>query len=223
MATTAKKAAPATHTKAKKVVKSKTAAKEAAPKLEEVAAADAGQPEVVAAVAAEVAAEAAQEAAAPAAPVTAEAIATAISAHFTTADKEARAGRNLLKKLVQLHAKELKQAQAALKGGRRKREKDPNAPKRPPSGIAKPSKISPELAEFLKVEPGAELARTDVIRQIAGYIKAHKLENPENRREILPNDELGTLLGPKQDDDKITYFNLQRYMRRHFPKAASAQ
>lgn len=143
-----------------------------------------------------------------------------INEHFQTAEKELRAGRALVKKLQQLHNKEIKQAAVALKSGRRKRERDPNAPKRAPSGIAKPSKISGELAAFLKVDPEAELARTDVIRQIAGYIKSNNLENPSNRREIIPDKDLSGLLGlEKGHKEKITYFNLQRWMRPHFPKA----
>lgn len=146
-----------------------------------------------------------------------------INAHFQTAEKELRAGKALVKKLHQLHNKEIKQAAVALKAGRRRRERDPNAPKRAPSGIAKPSKISPELAGFLKVDPTAELARTDVIRQIAGYIKTNNLENPSNRREIIPDKDLSSLLGiEKGHKDKITYFNLQRYMKPHFPKAVAA-
>ena len=136
-------------------------------------------------------------------------------------EKALRANKLLVKKLQQLHNKEIKQAAVALKSGRRKRERDPNAPKRKPSGIAKPSKISPELASFLKVDPEVHLARTDVIAQIAKYIKANNLENPTNRREIIPDKDLSKLLGmEKGHKEKITYFNLQRYMKQHFPKAA---
>ncbi len=144
-----------------------------------------------------------------------------INEHVQTAEKELRASKLLVKKLQQLHNKEIKQAAVALKSGRRKREKDPNAPKRKPSGIAKPSKISPELASFLKVDPEVHLARTDVIAQIAKYIKANNLENPTNRREIIPDKDLTQLLGmDKNNKEKITYFNLQRWMKQHFPKAA---
>ena len=146
----------------------------------------------------------------------------AINTHFQTVEKELRAGKALLKKLNQLHNKELKHAASQLKSGRRKRERDPNAPKRAPSGIAKPSNISPELAAFLKVEPEKQLARTDVIRQIAGYIKSNNLENPTNRREIIPDKDLAKLLNiEKGHKEKITYFNLQRWMKPHFPKAVS--
>lgn len=158
--------------------------------------------------------------------VTAPTIATLIddiNNHFQTAEKELRNGKQLLKRLHQLHNKEIKQAALMSKSGRRKRERDPNAPKRQPSGIAKPSRISPELASFLKVDPEAELARTDVIRQIAGYIKSNNLENPTNRREIIPDKDLSKLLGlQKGHEDKITYFNLQRWMKPHFPKAVVA-
>lgn len=154
-------------------------------------------------------AETAEAVAAASDVVTVESLVSTIGGHFASAEKEIRAGKALLKKLLTTHGKDMKAAAAALKSGRRKRERDPNAPKRAPSGIAKPAKISPELAEFLGVAPDVELARTDVIRQVAGYIKAHNLENPENRREILPDEKLAKLLKyDPNSNEKTSYFNL---------------
>lgn len=196
--------------------------KKAAPKAVKVTENIAPEAEVAAAAVdtASASADAPVAAAVAAAAPSLDSLINTINEHFQTAEKELRAGRALVKKLQQLHNKEIKQAAVALKSGRRKRERDPNAPKRAPSGIAKPSKISGELAAFLKVDPNAELARTDVIRQIAGYIKSNNLENPSNRREIIPDKDLSGLLGlEKGHTEKITYFNLQRWMRPHFPKA----
>ena len=152
-------------------------------------------------------------------PASMEAMVAEISAHFQAAEKEVRAGKMLLKKLHQLHNKEMKAAAVAMKhGARRKRERDPNAPKRAPSGIAKPAKISPELATFLKVDPNTELARTEVIKMIAVYIKANSLENPSNRRQIVPNSALAELLKVDKTAD-LSYFSLQKHLRPHFPKA----
>ena len=92
-------------------------------------------------------------------------------------------------------------------------------PKRAPSGFAKPSKISSELCEFLKKPLGTEMARTEVTKYVTTYIKDHGLQNPENKRHIIPDVKLGKLL-KTGGGDEVTYFNLQKYMKHHFPKTA---
>jgi chromatin remodeling complex protein RSC6 len=89
---------------------------------------------------------------------------------------------------------------------------------RAPSGFVKPTKISDELASFLGKEKGTEMARTDVTREINTYIRAHKLQDKENGRRIIPDTKLATLLKLKNTDE-LTYFNLQKYMSPHFAKA----
>lgn len=140
---------------------------------------------------------------------------------ITNQERELRELRVMVKRAEQVYKREQRlaaqrSARAAPKRKRARAPADPNR-KRNPSGIAKPTKISAELAKFLSVEPSALMARTEVIKQIASYIKEHKLENAENRREIVPDKALGRLLGASKSD-KVTYFNLQRYMKRHFPK-----
>ena len=204
---TADKKANTLEKKEEKVEKAQTAgtAAEAAKEVETVAAE---------AAAAETPATATEEA------VNVDSLVASIAEHFSSAEKEIRAGKALLKKLQQAHNKDLKAAAAALKNGRRQRVKDPNAPKRAASGIAKPGPISEELAAFLGEDPKVELARTEVIRRVAAYIKEHKLENPDNRREIRPNAELSKLLGTTSQDE-ISYFNLQKYMSKHFTKTSA--
>jgi chromatin remodeling complex protein RSC6 len=89
---------------------------------------------------------------------------------------------------------------------------------RAPSGFVKPTKISDELASFLGKEKGTEMARTDVTREINTYIRAHKLQDKDNGRKIIPDTKLATLLKLKKTDE-LTYFNLQKYMSPHFAKA----
>ena len=89
---------------------------------------------------------------------------------------------------------------------------------RQPSGFVKPAKITPELAKFLGKPKGTEMARTEVTREINGYIREHKLQDPKNGRRILADNKLKKLLKLK-DSDELTYFNLQRYMSPHFAKA----
>ena len=110
--------------------------------------------------------------------------------------------------------REIKQANKAARKSKRK------SGNRAPSGFVKPTRISQELAKFLHKPKGTEMARTDVTREINSYIREHKLQDPSNRRRILPDSKLKKLLKLK-DSDELTYFNLQRYMSHHFAKASS--
>ena len=93
-------------------------------------------------------------------------------------------------------------------------------PKRAPSGFAKPSDISQELCVFLEKPVGTQMARTEVTRYVTAYIKNHCLQNPENKRHIIPDQKLKKLLN-SQTSDEVTYFNLQKYMKHHYPKSVS--
>lgn len=119
-----------------------------------------------------------------------------------------------LQKNVQRHLRD-----TARKNKRKKKNTD--GPKRAPSGFAKPALISVELCTFLGKPKGTEMARTEVTKFLTTYIKEHNLQDQANKRRILPDKKLGKLLGAGKDDE-ITYFNLQKYMKVHFPKPASA-
>ena len=87
--------------------------------------------------------------------------------------------------------------------------------KREPSGFAKPTKISDELCDFMNEKYGKEMARTDVTKYIIHYIRKNDLQGKENRKVIHPDNKLRTLLGLNEEDE-LTYFNLQGYMNKHF-------
>jgi len=101
---------------------------------------------------------------------------------------------------------------------------------RKPSGFASPVVVSDQLYSFLEqfgVKNTDPVARTDVTRYITSYIKDKDLQNPEHRREIIPDDALRTLFGPamepKDPNDSnsplvYTYLKLQKYLSSHFPK-----
>lgn len=109
----------------------------------------------------------------------------------------------------------------ANKRSRRPKSSDPNRAKRPPSGFAKPALISNELCSFLGVESGTEMARTEVTKHLTTYIKEHNLQDQENKRKILPDSALQKLLNVTPSDE-VTYFNLQKFMKVHFPKSGAA-
>ena len=91
-----------------------------------------------------------------------------------------------------------------------------NGEKRPPSGFAKPAKISEALCQFLGQPSGTEMARTEVTKYLTKYIKDHQLQDPSNKRIINCDAQLSGLLNVTPSDE-VTYFNLQRYMKPHFP------
>ena len=111
-----------------------------------------------------------------------------------------------------------REVKAANKASRKKRKSGNRAP----SGFVKPADISDDLAKFLGKPKGTQLARTEVTREINTYIRDHNLQDPANRRRILPDSKLKKLLKLKSSDE-LTYFNLQRYMSPHFPKSAAKQ
>jgi len=102
----------------------------------------------------------------------------------------------------------------------RKRVARTDGTKRPPSGFAKPALISDPLCQFLGKPSGTEMARTEVTKYLTQYIKQHSLQDQENKRRINCDSALKSLLNV-QDSDEVTYFNLQRYMKPHFPTSAA--
>jgi len=102
-----------------------------------------------------------------------------------------------------------------LKAGKKLAEKHKHRGNRKPSGFAKPTKISSELCGFMGREEGDEVARTEVTQFVIKYIAEHKLQNPENRKIIVPDESLQKLLGVNVEDE-VTYFNLQKFMNKHF-------
>jgi upstream activation factor subunit UAF30 len=108
-----------------------------------------------------------------------------------------------------------RELKTALKQSLKRKRKAGN---RAPSGFVKPTRISDELAKFLEKPSGAEMARTDVTREINLYIRTHSLQDKENGRKINPDAKLAALLKLKKSDE-LTYFNLQKYMSPHFAKA----
>ena len=91
------------------------------------------------------------------------------------------------------------------------------ASKRSPSGFAKPTKLSDELCNFLGEPVGSSMARTIVTKHINEYIKKHNLQDQSDKRHIIPDDKLKSILSIKEGD-KLTYFNLQTYIKQHFKK-----
>lgn len=136
-----------------------------------------------------------------------------------------------LRKMQRDHEHAVKEASKRSK--KKKTHSDDSTPRKP-SGFASPVIVSDDLYSFLSqfgVKKTDPIARTDVTRHITSYIKEKDLQNPEHRREIVPDAALKKLFGPaiepKDPNDAnsplvYTYLKLQRYLSPHFPKKATA-
>ncbi len=93
--------------------------------------------------------------------------------------------------------------------------KNKNKGNRKASGFAVPTKISKDLCKFMGVKDGTQLARTEVTKYIIQYIKDNNLPDKDNKKIIKPDKNLKSLLKLNKND-QVTYFNLQKYMNRHF-------
>ena len=89
---------------------------------------------------------------------------------------------------------------------------------RKPSGFAKPANVTNELCQFMGIENGSKIARTEVTKHLIAYIKENNLFHTTNKKVINPDDVLKNLLG-LQENEEVTYFTLQKYMNKHFKKS----
>ena len=94
--------------------------------------------------------------------------------------------------------------------------KKPFDPNKPPSGFAKPGPVSEELRSFLSLGKDDLIARTEVTKRITAYCKEHKLQKESDKRTIEVNEPLRKLLRINKNEE-LTFFNLQKYMKVHYP------
>ena len=124
--------------------------------------------------------------------------------------------RNLksrIQKLEKLVHKDHKATAKKLRGKGPRKPRDPNAPK---SGFAKEGPVSDEMRKFLSMKKDDLISRTDVTKRIHEYCKGKNLQNPADKRHIKADAPLRKLLKMSKDDD-LTFFNLQKFMKVHFP------
>ena len=87
------------------------------------------------------------------------------------------------------------------------------------SGFAVPTKITKKLANFLQVEEDSKISRTFVTKFICKYIKDNNLQNPENKKIIIPDEKFKILFdGQLDEQNNLEYFNIQTYLKEHFIK-----
>lgn len=88
------------------------------------------------------------------------------------------------------------------------------------SGILKKVSISKDMAKFAGWNEDDKCSRVDVTKYICNYIKENNLQNPSDRRQIIPDSKLQKLLkfNPKKTTEPLRYYSLQTYLTQHFPK-----
>ena len=159
----------------------------------------------------------------PEAPVTAEAPVVSdtpyleeFSAVVSALDEAMTTIRGLrvrLQKLEKQVHRDTKALNKKANGKRARKPRDPNAPK---SGFAKEGPVSDEMRKFLGMKKDELISRTDVTKRIHEYCKTKNLQNPADKRHIKADASLRKLLKMSKDDD-LTFFNLQKFMKVHFP------
>lgn len=91
------------------------------------------------------------------------------------------------------------------------------------SGLMKPVSISKDLAGFMGVDASSLHSRVSVTNAICTYIKEKNLQNPKNKREIVPDEKLVKLLNYKAGSQPLTYFYIQQLIQPHFLKEISPE
>ncbi|NBO59564.1 MAG: hypothetical protein EBU82_01180, partial [Flavobacteriia bacterium] len=99
---------------------------------------------------------------------------------------------------------------------RRVRAEGEEGAKRGPSIFEIPTKVSDELCRFLGKPAGTLISRSNVTKELNNYVKTHNLKV---KHDIKPDAPLRKLL-QVPETEQLTYFNLQKYLNKHYIKEA---
>ena len=84
-----------------------------------------------------------------------------------------------------------------------------SAAREPTVAFLKPLQPSPKLAAIVGSAP---LPRPEVVSKVWEYIKTHKLQNPQNKREIMADEKLQAVFGGK---NKVSMFEMNKHLAQH--------
>lgn len=121
--------------------------------------------------------------------------------------------KNNQKLIEKQHERELKNAQKSQ--NKRKRRMSTSGAPKTPSTFTIETTISNEIAQFVGVEPGTKMSRTNINSKIHEYIVKNNLRDEKDKRVIYPDAKLSALLHISPDT-KLEYFNIQKYLSGHF-------
>lgn len=140
-----------------------------------------------------------------------------VQRQLETVRASATAALSALKRVAKRHAAEVKDARKNRRAKKAATEGDASAPRKP-NNFEIPVAISDELSAFFGGSKGAQMSRAAVNKAMSEYIKSHGLGQGQ---QINPDAALRKLLSVGAED-KVTIFNIQKYLARHYPKAAKA-
>ena len=116
-----------------------------------------------------------------------------------------------------LKAIEKQAARLAKRSDRKKKRASKSKTGEPKECIfTKPVKVTDELCSFLGKAKGTELSRSAVTKEVMAYAKSHNLMDKQNIKADAALRKLLTL----SETDSLSILNLQKYLGRHFVKAA---
>lgn len=111
-----------------------------------------------------------------------------------------------------------KRVHREIKDARRRKRRVPKegeeGVKRGPSIFEIPTKVTDELNRFLGHPAGTLISRSNVTKQLNNYVKE---KNLKVKHDIQPDAALRKLL-QVPEADQLTYFNLQKYLNKHYIK-----
>ena len=119
--------------------------------------------------------------------------------------------------------KSLKQLKKDTTRAMKQKRKNPNRAKNTSSGFMKPVPISGEMSKFTGWDADELKSRVDVTKYICGYIRDNDLQNPADRRQIVPDKKLTALLKLDKKslkEEPLTYYSLQKKIQPHFVSAS---
>jgi len=141
-----------------------------------------------------------------------------IDAVRSASDKTRVSGVKFLRSLN----KSLKQLKKDTARAMKQKRKNPNRAKNTSSGFMKPVPISGEMSKFTGWNSDELKSRVDVTKYICGYIRDNNLQNPDDRRQIVPDKKLQALLKLDKKslkEEPLTYYSLQKKIQPHFVKS----
>lgn len=130
----------------------------------------------------------------------------------------------LLAQEMKTLTKDVNKLRISKAGKKTKRVVNPDEPRKL-GALEKPVEVSEELIEFLGLTKGEMYSRHKITQEVHKYVKDHNLQNPENRRYILLDSEPGLKLKTvlRDPDQPLTFFNIQRYLKVHYPKTETTE
>lgn len=102
-----------------------------------------------------------------------------------------------------------------LKNIEKKSKNDKKKDTKEPQGFSKPTLISDEFCDFIKLPHGSKIARCNAVSYISKYVSENNLYYSDNKKMFNLDDKLMKLLKANENDE-VGFFTIQRWLNHHF-------